>query len=95
MISSAGLDPVADASAIAYLDRLNRYARHAERSYYRAIRELRAIQNERAAKEEDDEPRVIQVRWIDPETKRTSEKQEKSENSEAEKLKPEEIDRAA
>ena len=43
-----GLDPLLDDSAANTLDRLHRYAGQAERSYYRALKELRVLQTNRA-----------------------------------------------
>ena len=42
-----GLDPLLDDSAAQTLERLSRYAARAERAYYRAIKELRALQTNR------------------------------------------------
>jgi hypothetical protein len=41
------IDPVLDDASAKTLDRLNRYATRAERSYYRAIHELRTLQTNR------------------------------------------------
>jgi hypothetical protein len=43
-----GLDPLLDDSAAKTVDRLHRYAAAAERAYYRALRELRLLQTNRA-----------------------------------------------
>jgi hypothetical protein len=56
-LATKGLDPLLDGSAAAAIDRLSRYAARSERSYYRAVAELRALQTDRAlrAKLEEDE----------------------------------------
>jgi hypothetical protein len=41
------IDPALDEASAKTLDRLNRYAARAERSYYRAIQELRTLQTNR------------------------------------------------
>jgi hypothetical protein len=46
-----GLDPILDDSAAKTLDRLQRYAARAERSYYRALKELRTLQTDRALRD--------------------------------------------
>lgn len=54
-----GLDPLLDDSAAKTLDRLQRYAARAERSYYQAMSELRKLQTHRslyAVSRELDEP---------------------------------------
>ena len=43
-----GLDPLLDEASAATLDRIHRYARQAERSYYRHLKELRILQTNRA-----------------------------------------------
>jgi hypothetical protein len=46
-LMAGGIDPVLDDASAKTLDRLNRYATRAERSYYRAIQELRTLQTNR------------------------------------------------
>ena len=49
-LAAGGADPLLDQSAARTLDRFNLYATRAERAYYRAIRELRTLQTERASR---------------------------------------------
>jgi hypothetical protein len=70
-----GLDPILDDSAAKILDRLNRYAARAERSYYKALNELRTLQTNRALRalklEPDEEPLVPAIVSINDLTKRS------------------------
>jgi hypothetical protein len=43
-LMASDIDPALDDASAKTLDRLNRYATRAERSYYRAIQELRTLQ---------------------------------------------------
>jgi hypothetical protein len=56
-LADRGLDPLVDPAAEAESSRIGRYAARAERSYYRALRELRTLQTNRALRNEllDDE----------------------------------------
>jgi hypothetical protein len=57
-----GLDPVLDDSAAKTLDRLYRYAARAERSYYKALNELRTLQTNRALRQvklDEEEEKVV------------------------------------
>jgi hypothetical protein len=57
-----GLDPILDESAAKTLDRLQRYAARAERSYYKALKELRTLQTDRALREvklDEEEEKVV------------------------------------
>lgn len=47
-LMTSGLDPILDESAAKTLDRLQRYAARAERSYYKAMDELRKLQTSRS-----------------------------------------------
>jgi hypothetical protein len=49
-LAAGGADPLTDESSARTLDRLSLYAARAERAYYRAIRELRTLQTERASR---------------------------------------------
>ncbi len=51
-LAAQGLDPLLDPEAEAELTRIGRYAARAERSYYRALRELRILQTNRALRNE-------------------------------------------
>lgn len=53
--SQEGKDPLTDEAKRAEVDRLERYHQRAERSYYRALREFRATQTNRALREVLDE----------------------------------------
>jgi hypothetical protein len=70
-----GLDAILDDSAAKTLDRLNRYAARAERSYYKALNELRTLQTNRALRalklEPDEEPLVPAIVSINDLTKRS------------------------
>ena len=46
-LMASDIDPVLDEASTKTLDRLNRYAARAERSYYLAIQELRTLQTNR------------------------------------------------
>jgi hypothetical protein len=70
-----GLDPILDDSAAKALERLNRYAARAERSYYKALNELRTLQTNRARGalklEPDEEPLVPAIVSVNELTKRS------------------------
>ncbi len=51
-LAAKGLDPLVDPEAEAESARIGRYAARAERSYYRALRELRTLQTNRALRDE-------------------------------------------
>jgi hypothetical protein len=70
-----GLDPILDDSAAKTLDRLYRYASRAERSYYKALRELRTLQTNRALRtvklEKEQEAVVPAITSVNDLTKQT------------------------
>jgi hypothetical protein len=70
-----GLDPIFDDSAAKTLDRLQRYAARAERSYYKALHELRTLQTDRALRrvklDDEEEKAVPAVVSINDLTKQT------------------------
>jgi hypothetical protein len=53
-LAAGGLDPLLSPDAEAESARIGRYAARAERSYYRALRELRTLQTNRALREQLD-----------------------------------------
>ncbi len=59
---TASPDPLMDPNLDAFLDRLARYHTRAERSYYRALKELRTLQTNR----------VLRARTIDPDEEQTT-----------------------
>jgi hypothetical protein len=53
---NGGDDPLTDPDFDAFLDRLGRYQARTQRAYYRALRELRTLQTERALRAEELDP---------------------------------------